>query len=339
MKKVICFSLCDKNYIDMVKVALYSFFQYNDLEMKVFLTDDSSEVYKEAFKDFDFYDKLEFIDFCQGTKTKEYIDKHFDDFKTFKFCFDKSGILNVTIANEVTDYMSSRYANKYEVILRLDLDVIFFNSVVPSIDNFIKSGKALGGCFEHMKNFHLGRSLFKLDDYVKCRYYINAGNLMYRTKYILRNQFERMCNLFEKLGFEKFHYFDQDTVNLMYNDDSKYNAVPDGWIIPIIPLNFYGKFIEQGNCPVNIHFVGAYKPFLDYEKYKSLNLNYKGTNDFYLVFPFYLETARIVGCSETFCENIERNYGIYKDLSEKDPPLFKMLVKILEKRSKALKGL
>ena len=229
--------------------------------------------------------------------------------------------------------MSERYSSDYEVILRLDLDVIFFNSVLPSIDNFIKSDKKLGGCFEYMKHFHLGRSLFELDDYVKCKYYINAGNFMYRTKYMFRNQFDRMCNLFESLGFEKFHYFDQDSVNLMYSDDDKYNAVADGWLIPIIPLNFYGKFIERGERPINAHFVGASKPFLDYEKYKNLNLNYNGSNDFHVFFPFYLDVARKVNCSEKFCENIQKNYEIYKSINYKENPLLKLLVNLLKRNT------
>ena len=62
MEKVICFGLCDRNYIDMTKVALYSFYQYNTQKIKIFLTDDSSELYKKVFKDFDFFEKIEFIE-------------------------------------------------------------------------------------------------------------------------------------------------------------------------------------------------------------------------------------------------------------------------------------
>ncbi len=336
MKKVICFSLCDSNYVDMVKVALYTFYQYNDVEMKVFLTDDSSEVYKRVFKDFDFYPKLEFIDFAEKSKTKVYIDKHFNDFKTFKFCFDKSGILNVTIANEVTDYMSQNYGDDYEVILRLDLDVIFFNSIIPSVDNFIKSDKKLGGNFESMHLFKVGRTLFGLSDYIECKYYINAGNFMYRTKYMFRDQFNRMCNLFETIGFEKFHYFDQDSVNIMYRDDDKYNTLGDGWLMPIVPINFYGHFIASGKCPVNVHFVGSSKPFLDYEKYKDLNLQANGANDYHVFFPAYLEVARKVGCSEAFCKNIEKNLKIYKEINPKVDRLITVVANTFKRRVKGL---
>lgn len=335
MEDVICFGICDSKYIDMVKVALYSFYQHNDLELKLFLTDDSSKIYKETFKNFDFFNKIEFIDFCKGTKTKAYIDKHFDDFKTFSFCFDKSGILNVTIANEVTDYMSERYSKDYRVILRLDLDVIFFNSVLPSIKNFIESSKTLGGCQECASYIDYGRRILKLEKYIQCKKYLNAGNFMYNTAKMYKNQFERMCNLFETIGFEKFHYFDQDTVNIMYSDDEKYDANDDGWIIPIIPIMTYSKIIGKKIKPIFIHFVGTTKPFIDPDKYEKFNISDDKSNCFSIFFPFYLEIARKTNCSKEFIEQVEKNYLRFKDFDVKDGSgtvntLLKLLAKIIK---------
>lgn len=337
MKKVICFGVCDSNYIDMVRVALYSFYKFNDLEMKIFLTDDSDTTYKEVFKDYDFFDKLEFINFCNGTKTKEYIKKHFDDFKTFAFCFDKKGILNVTIANEVTDYMYEHYGKDYQVILRLDYDVMFFNNVEPSIDNFIKSGKRLGGCQEAKYFMEDSRNKLNLKNYINCDIYLNAGNFMYRTDLMYHDQFNRMCNLFETLGFERFHYFDQDTVNIMYQDSEKYNANFDGWIISVIPADHYGRFFVKNIKPINIHFVGVTKPFVDAEKYSENNINERKENCFSLFFPFYLKYAEEAGCSKDFCARIKKNYERFKkwnldeDSTHAQTALLYLLKRIIER--------
>ena len=313
MEKVICFGLCDRNYIDMTKVALYSFYRYNTQKIKIFLTDDSSELYKKEFKDFDFFEKIEFIDFCKNSKTKKYIDKHYDDFKSFTFCFDKSGILNVTIANEVTDYMYEHYGKDYQVILRLDLDVIFFNSIDSSIDNFLKSGKRIGGSRESKSLMHVGRKLFGIEDYIYAETYLNAGNFMYRTDLMYHDQFNRMCNLFETIGFEKFCYFDQDSVNVMYKDEEKYDANHDGWIITCSPPSTYLKFLVKKQKPIFIHFVGCTKPFIDAKKYEHLNLHEPKQNIFAGIFPKYLEVAKIMKCSEDFCSKIQENYDLNKN--------------------------
>jgi len=316
MNKVICFGMCDRNYVDPLKVALYSFTLFNsDVELKVFLVDDSKEFFDSIFN----YSNVEFINFGKNTKTYTYINQHFDDFKTFQFTFTKTptSILNVTIANEVTDYMYEHYGKDYQVIMRLDFDVLFGNCITPSIDNFLASGKILGGAGENVGFKQEGFRILKQENPICTDVYLNAGNFMYRTDKMYHDQFDRMCNLFETLGFERFHLFDQDSVNLMYADDDKYDNTKDGYVIPNINCYIYHKLVTEGTAPIFFHYLTAHKPWANNSLYKITLGNAVGFATLSVTFRFYRLVAKCAKCSQYFLETIDKNIALQENIIQK----------------------
>lgn len=301
--KVDIFAICNKDYIDITKIALCSFYEHYDYPITIFLTDDSSELFKKIFKD---YKKVTFKDFGKHTKTFKFIKENFEKFdNNFSFCFDKEKMINVFIANEITDYISN--TTDADIIQRLDLDVLFFKGELEkSWENFFNSGKALGGSQEDYSYFKLSRRRMYNKNYIDCEIYLNAGNFMYRVDKMIKNQYETAINLIKEHGFEKFHFFDQDTVNKMYSDNDKYMVNKDGWLIQPERLSNHFQKIKDRNI-INIHYVGSNKPFI----LPSESFDHRNERSFfYFSFEKYLSYAIKTKCSEDFINKIKENIKI-----------------------------
>lgn len=306
--KVDIFAICNKDYIDISKIALCSFYEHYDYPITLFLTDDSSELFKKIFKD---YKNVTFKDFGKNTKTFKFIKENFEKFDNdFSFCFDKEKMINVFIANEITDYISN--TTDADIIQRLDLDVLFFKGELEkSWENFYNSGKTLGGSQEDYNYFKLSRRRLYGKNYIDCEIYLNAGNFMYRVDKMIKNQYETAINLIKEHGFEKFHFFDQDTVNKMYSDKDKYAVNKDGWLIQPEILSGHYQKIKDRNI-INIHYVGSNKPFiLPSESYDNRNER----SLFYFSFEKYLSYAIKTKCSEGFVNKIKENIKIQSKMN------------------------
>lgn len=315
MNKCIAFAIGNLNYLDPIRIALGTYVKYNDTKLRVYITDNSADTFKELFNT---YENIEFVN-IDKSKSREYFDAHYNEFVDNVYGFSKDHIFDVFVANELLDQMIKEFKGEYQVILRLDLDVIFLSSIENSIDNFIYSKCRVGSSIEsnlrNMISNSISESGIKLPDN-----YMNAGNFMIRLDDdTITDHFERTIELQNSIGLHKFKYPDQDALNLIYRDSTIYNANSDGWILSVVPASNYIN-VEY---PIFLHFASKKKPFV-----KTVPVEH--IHELYYAYPMYLEAAKEYNCSDTFIDTIASNIELIKAYNT--TMTGKLFIDVLERR-------
>lgn len=278
MSKVLCFSLADREYLDVIKIGLYTYAKYNSHPLKVFVTDGSADQFRAEIN----YDNVEFINYdLSGSQCYTFYNDHKNLFDSRFYFWDNDHIPHMLVANEILDELLTTYSGAYEVILRLDLDVMFYSSIDDSIDKFIESGCCIGGNIENRVSVGVTTPV---------RDYINAGSFLFRTNHedIVRNHTEQMFRLLEKTN--RIYYFpDQDSLNVIYNTYDKFNLNICGWIIAMMRTD---DLMKLNTNDVFVHYAGPGKPF------RPTNDNTK--HPLRATYPRYLELANSAKCSDDF---------------------------------------
>lgn len=286
-KPVICFAVGNIDYLDPIIVASNSFAEYNpDIELVVFVSDNSAELFREKIKlrniSFENYNDSRVDDFCR---------RHMTEFGEGLYAFDNSKMSSLFMANSVLDTMISRYADEYDVLIRLDMDVVFTNSIMPSVKNFIKSNCVVGSVMEHNHKLAIPMENFKNPDIDN---YMNAGCMMFRLNSItIRDHLSEGIYRIVKLGLSSCPFPDQDALNLIYELYDKYDSTKDGWLIPMVEPSSY-----DGSEIIFIHYASVTKPF-NYTNKR--NITWHILRDSY---SYYKDCAVRYGCSDEFIEKI-----------------------------------
>ena len=283
---VICFAVGNADYLDPIIVATNSFAEYNpDIPLVVFLTDSSAKIFQDKIK-------LPNVTFrnCHNEQVIEFCKKHHDDFSPEAYAFSIDKMADLFAANYVLDVMVDEYRDKYEVLIRLDMDVIFVNSILPSVEKFITSNYRIGGipesqaCCLYSPNKNYQRI------YVAA--YLNAGSLMFRLDdQTINDHLQRSIDIIEHNDFRHFHYPDQDALNNIYANTKSYDATADGWWIPMCNM------CKISTNMIFIHYASTAKPF-----------NYTDSNKLDHIFrdsyPYYLQQAKKYKCSDEFIHKL-----------------------------------
>ena len=284
-ESVICFAVGNIDYLDPITIAINSFVEYNkDIKLVVFLTDGTSTVFRKkiGFENVIFRDiySQEVVDFCK---------KHKNHFNATSYCFAIDKMADLFIANEALDIMVKEYRNQYDVLLRLDMDVFFLDSILPSINNFIASNCRVGGIFEDRHRYYKPSIDFTN---ITVDNYINAGSMMFRLDdKTISDHLKQSIDIIEAVGLSTCPYPDQDALNLIYPDNTKYDATPDGWWIPML------NYARRTNRMIFVHFASVAKPF---------NAGTEDTADhvFRDAYPYYLELAKKYNCHPEFIQDL-----------------------------------
>ena len=283
---VICFAVGNADYLDPIIVATNSFAEYNpDIPLVVFLNDGSAKIFQDKIK-------LPNVTFrnCHNEQVIEFCKKHHDDFSPEAYAFSIDKMVDLFAANYVLDVMVDEYRDKYEVLIRLDMDVIFVNSILPSVEKFITSNYRIGGipesqaCCLYSPNKNYQRI------YVAA--YLNAGSLMFRLDdQTINDHLQRSIDIIEHNDFRHFHYPDQDALNNIYANTKSYDVTADGWWIPMCNMG------KTSTNMIFIHYASTTKPF-----------NYTDSNKLDHIFrdsyPYYLQQAKKYKCSDEFIHKL-----------------------------------
>ena len=302
-KPVICFAVGNADYIDPIIVAVNSFTEYNaDIPLVVFLTDSSAEIFQNRIK-------LPSVIFrnCHNEQVIEFCNKHHDEFAPEAYSFSVDKMADLFAANYVLDVMVNEYRDEYEVLVRLDMDVIFVGSILQSIKKFILSERRIGGVPESQL-----RWLYSPDKNYQNKYvdaYLNAGSLMFRLDdQTINDHLQRSIDIIEHSDFRYFPYPDQDALNNIYAHTKSYDATADGWWIPMCHM---GKIC---NNMIFIHYAGTTKPFHYTDGYNAMDHIFRDS------YTYYLEHAKKYNCSDEFIHKLTTVIN----LLNRDPVAFRI---------------
>lgn len=297
MQNVICFAIGNKNYINPMRVSIGSFCSYNNSKLIVYLTDNSSEYFNNEFH----YDNVEFIDIGE-TQSKKYFEENSDKFATPFYVFSKEHLFDVFVANELLDRTISKYKKETKAILRLDLDVVFLSSIGDSVNKFLESDCRVGSSLENSPMRPAWCNAEIPDSVTVFSNYMNMGNCILRiNKETITDHFQRTLQIFDSYGLNHLYYPDQDAINLIYKNYTKYNMNKDGWLISMADINDYLE-VKQ---PVFIHYAGLDKPFASKNR-DNVQPCFKNT------YEWYKKQAIKYGCDNNFIKLIdERIFNTY----------------------------
>ena len=242
--------------IKMLELSLKSFFVFNkDFDYKVFCLDNSKDKFEEYFKEkerskYIDLERLEFINFKDGTKWNKYLEHIKNDELTElekkNFCVSDDTLfsfnIHLTISKlEIIDLL----LEKYDLVIASDTDIVFVDSLETALKGFLNSEKFLGSTYEYK---------------MCCKFYSNAGFWVFnKSKKEVENIFDSCISLINTdLIYKTFgrplKYIEQDLLSILLN--SKYE-IPEIYC-PI----FHGDFKDFENACL-IHYAGKeYKYFI-----------------------------------------------------------------------------
>lgn len=291
MQNVICFAIGNKNYVNPMRISIGSFCSYNNSKLIVYLTDNSSDYFNSEFH----YNNVEFIDIGE-TQSKKYFEENSSKFATPFYVFSKEHLFDVFVANELLDRTISKYRKETKAILRLDLDVVFLSSIENSVNKFLESNCKVGSSLENSSmrpawcNAEIPDSATIFDNYM------NMGNFILRmSKDVITNHFQRTLQIFDSYGLNHLYYPDQDAINLIYRNYTKYNMNRDGWLISMADIEDYLE-VKQ---PVFIHYAGLDKPFASKNR-DNVSPCFKNT------YNWYKQQAIKYKCDDIFIKTIDK---------------------------------
>ena len=282
MSKALCFAIADLDYLDIVKVGLYTYSLHNSQPIKVFVEDGSAEVFRKEIP----LSNVEFINYdLNNSKCDEFYKDHKNLFSDAFYFWSKDHILNMLSANEILDKLIAEYKDKYDVLIRLDLDVLFYDNILKTVNEFIKSGCTVGSIIEAVAS-EIKIGVPGVD-------YMNAGSLFFNLKNsdLITNHTSKMLEYIENAN-RIFYFPDQDTLNLMYADYKKFKLNDKGWIVGIYSPEDIKKLSEN---TIFVHYAGFGKP---YQIVDPSTHPLRGT------YLDYLIAAKLAKCSNKFISTV-----------------------------------
>lgn len=309
--RVIAFAVCDKDYINPLRVMLKSFRSKNSIPFKVY-----------KLGNFEIPDDLklsnvEYIDF-KPEKTVKFINDNFDKFNKDSFIgnlYNETKLINMFVHLEIEDML----IKEYDIVFKTDIDVVYLDNIDKSLINFYNSNKPVGLSQEN----RILDSKYILYDIFKNRYInFNTGYVMINSKYC-NNIFDSIINAMNNIGFEKFKYLDQDAVNVVFNYNDTYNLYYEGLInanseVSKIPLEI-----------ISLHYNVNEKPFADISVKHFFNIISIKT------YHSYLKISELCNCDIDFLNKIKKHIDYIKINNES---IIK-LIKIRDKKSNIRKAI
>lgn len=172
--------------------------------------------------------------------------------------------------------------DKVTKILYLDCDMIINDSIKALWDTDI-SNFAIGAVIDESLNYP---DKFDRLGYSASKGYFNAGMLLINLDYWrMHNVMERCFKCIQTMP-DKLLFHDQDTLNVVLQDEKKYLPVTynlqTGFLYQITPLSdsLKKEVLASVACPTVIHYTGPSKPWLErsqhpyasfYQYYKHLS--------------------------------------------------------------------
>jgi lipopolysaccharide biosynthesis glycosyltransferase len=287
MINITCFAIGNLDYLNVIKIGVGTFQQYNKVPLVIYLTDNSADAFSTVIK----YSNVTFKNIGDSLAA-DYFNKNKDLFNADFYAFSIDHIADMLMANEVLDRTIAGYPES-DVVVRLDMDVLFCGSMLDSVERFYNSGCVVGSSIENTPSRPQGLAQ-ATSNFIHTNMYMNAGNMMFNCKHadLIKDHLSETFKMFKQYDIKNFNFPDQDALNLMYKDKAIYNANPDGWLICVADSDDY----KNCNKVIFIHYCTKNKPF-----------NYHGGSRhvFANTYHKYLDCAYKYHCSDIFIAKIK----------------------------------
>lgn len=289
--KYIAIASMDKDFVDAAKVFIHTFkCNHPDIPINMYILDD----YTPDEDMLNLYPDVTFKH-INNNRVKQFLTENKNEINITSFddnMYDSSKLICMFSYLEAVDELIAE--NKYDVIIKSDLDVLWCDSIINDLTEFTKSNLPIA-----MSKERIGIEQYILDSNGLLSYYQNnggafsAGVTLYNARIINSNIFDTLIGTMKKYGIYKFVYLDQDALSLSY---------PKKFILKGV-YNSTACTLPDARDVYVLHYAGPFKPFgkITKENIKKYN------SDFIYTYALYRDIAKIIMCSDNFISTINTN--------------------------------
>lgn len=240
-----CFSVMNKEYINVAVVALSSFYRYNDNSIPYYLFVHSPVTNVELS---DIRQRMSWI--SNSIKViKLDLETDYKELYPDNCCLLKENVNYNLSKIDILAYFKSNYPKLSHICL-LDLDVLYLDGEMTKVlseDNDYPC--AIAGVDEYFahKMFYQATHKFKFT------YHINAGLMIFNLKYISKDIAKDFVEYMSNATTDKW-CMEQTYLNILYQDSIQL-------LHPKLNYTFLMDNVYKYSKPSMVHFIGCYKPY------------------------------------------------------------------------------
>ena len=245
--KCIAIASFDKDFVNPAKVFIHTFkYNHPDIPINMYILDD-------YIPDQDMLNLYPDVTFkhIKNDRVKQFLTENKNEMNITSFSdnmYDSSKLICMFSYLEAIDELIAE--NKYDIIIKSDLDVIWIDSIYEELNNFVESNLPIAMSREGVNRIHHAAN-DKLLHYPHLANggYFCAGVTLYNTHVLTNGVLDTIFNTMKSYGINKFVYLDQDSLVLSYKNKFVLNGVynhtsmptPKGKDVYVIHYNVYAK--------------------------------------------------------------------------------------------------
>lgn len=319
--KCIAIASFDKDFVNPAKVFIHTFkYNHPDIPINMYILDD-------YIPDQDMLNLYPDVTFkhVKNDRVKQFLTENKNEINITSFdgsMYDSSKLICMFSYLEAVDELIAE--NKYDVIIKSDLDVIWIDSIYDEISNFVDSNLPIAMSREGANEIH-HEAKDKLLHYPHLANggYFCAGVTLYNARVLANSVLDTIFNTMKSYGINKFVYLDQDALVLSYKDKFVLNGVYNSTSIPI----------PKGRDVYVIHYNIWAKPFGKITKQTVGCLPLSRT------YKLYEQIAEAINCDTKFITLLKDNLQKLSELIEPCQQALPVLQILNIKLTNMLKGL
>ena len=287
--KCIAIGSFDKDFVNPAKVFIHTFkYNHPDIPINMYILDD-------YIPDQDMLNLYPDVTFkhVKNDRVKQFLTENKNEINTTSFdgnMYDSSKLICMFSYLEAVDELIAE--NKYDVIIKSDLDVIWIDSIYEELNNFVKSNLPIAMSREGVNRIH-NEANDKLLHYPHLANggYFCAGVTLYNTHVLTNGVLDTIFNTMKSYGINKFVYLDQDSLVLSYKDKFVLNGVYNHTSVPM----------PKGPDVYVIHYNINAKPF------GKITEENAGCLPLSRTYKLYQQIAEAINCDTKFITLLKNN--------------------------------
>lgn len=287
--KCIAIATFDKDFVNPAKVFIHTFkYNHPDIPINMYILDD----YTPDQNMLNLYPDVTFKH-IKNDRVKQFLTEHKNEINTTSFdgnMYDSSKVICMFSYLEAIDELIAE--NKYDVIIKSDLDVVWIDSIYDELNKFVDSNLPIAMPRELVSiiQYEAGDKLLHYPHLANGGYFC-AGITLYNTHILSNGVLDTIFNTMKSYGINRFIYLDQDALVLSYKNKFVLNGAYNHTSMPI----------PKGKDVYVIHYNLPAKPFGKITRetvgYLPLTRTYR----------LYKQIAEAVNCNAEFITLLENN--------------------------------
>ena len=319
--KCIAIATFDKDFVNPAKVFIHTFkYNHPDIPINMYILDD----YTPDQNMLNLYPDVTFKH-IKNDRVKQFLTENKNEINTTSFdgnMYDSSKLICMFSYLEAIDELITE--NKYDVIIKSDLDVVWIDSIYDELNKFVDSNLPIAMPREWVSiiQYEAGDKLLHYPHLANGGYFC-AGITLYNTHILNNSVLDTIFNTMKSYGINRFVYLDQDALGLSYKNKFVLNGAYNHTSMPI----------PKGKDVYVIHYNLVAKPFGKITRetvfFHPLARTYK----------LYEQIAETINCDTEFITLLKNNLQKLSELIEPYYTVSPVLQILNIKLTNMLKGL